>query len=108
MPVEAPSPDHSALDAAWSIVMAARAMADALERRARVQAFGLDEHGELQPAAADCHDAVLAWCPGAGWHSRLPADDARADVLNLYLPICGATAARPMTIGHLGQSLDGF
>jgi riboflavin-specific deaminase-like protein len=26
----------------------------------------------------------------------------------LYLPICSATAARPISVGHLGQSLDGF
>jgi len=26
----------------------------------------------------------------------------------LYLPICGASRTRPITIGHLGQSLDGF
>ena len=28
--------------------------------------------------------------------------------IDLYLPICSATSARPMTVGHLGQSLDGF
>src|SRR5213078_3711770 len=27
---------------------------------------------------------------------------------DLYLPICRASAAQPMTIGHLGQSVDGF
>jgi riboflavin-specific deaminase-like protein len=26
----------------------------------------------------------------------------------LYLPICSATSAHPITVGHLGQSLDGF
>jgi riboflavin-specific deaminase-like protein len=38
----------------------------------------------------------------------LAAGDARSELLNLYLPICSATSIRPMTIGHLGQSLDGF
>jgi len=38
----------------------------------------------------------------------IPSDDPRHSVLDLYLPICSATAARPMTVGHLGQSLDGF
>ena len=40
--------------------------------------------------------------------ARLPADDPRAAILDLYLPICSATAERPITVGHLGQSLDGF
>ena len=52
--------------------------------------------------------AVLAWRPGTGWESRLPPDDPRSDLLHLYLPICSATSARPLTVGHLGQSLDGF
>jgi len=29
-------------------------------------------------------------------------------LIDLYLPICSATDAQPITIGHLGQSLDGF
>jgi riboflavin-specific deaminase-like protein len=40
--------------------------------------------------------------------SRWPAADPERPLIDLYLPICGATAARPMTVGHLGQSLDGF
>jgi len=40
--------------------------------------------------------------------ARLPADDPRTALLDLYLPICSATADHPITVGHLGQSLDGF
>ena len=43
-----------------------------------------------------------------GWESRLRSDDARLELISLYLPICSGTAARPLTVGHLGQSLDGF
>src|SRR6266404_4253948 len=39
---------------------------------------------------------------------RWPADAAERSLVDLYLPICAATAARPITVGHLGQSLDGF
>lgn len=83
-------------------------MADGLEREGRARAFRVDSDGELHPLRADGAGVMLAWCPGHGWQSRLPQDDARADLLNLYLPICSATSTRPMTIGHLGQSLDGF
>jgi diaminohydroxyphosphoribosylaminopyrimidine deaminase / 5-amino-6-(5-phosphoribosylamino)uracil reductase len=40
--------------------------------------------------------------------ATLPAGDARAALFDLYLPICSATADHPITLGHLGQSLDGF
>ncbi len=51
---------------------------------------------------------MLRWNPAQGWESLLPSDDPQRDLLDLYLPICSATAARPITVGHLGQSLDGF
>ena len=40
--------------------------------------------------------------------SRAARRDPRYALLDLYLPICSATAATPITVGHLGQSLDGF
>src|SRR6266496_2786576 len=36
------------------------------------------------------------------------ADDPGRDFFDLYLPIAAATLVNPMTVGHLGQSLDGF
>jgi riboflavin-specific deaminase-like protein len=95
-------------DSAWSVILSASAMADALERRGRAQAFVFDAQGRLQATDTDRPGSVLAWVPGSGWQSRLPGTDARSALLDLYLPICGATSARPLTVGHLGQSLDGF
>jgi diaminohydroxyphosphoribosylaminopyrimidine deaminase / 5-amino-6-(5-phosphoribosylamino)uracil reductase len=43
-----------------------------------------------------------------GWDHEIPPDDPQRALVDLYLPICNATAARPITVGHLGQSLDGF
>jgi len=82
-------------------------MAGDLERDGRARSFALDDT-TLHPVAGDAEDVMLEWRPGAGWHSRLPADNPLADLIDLYLPICGATASRPITVGHLGQSLDGF
>ena len=62
----------------------------------------------MRAVADDARDAALEWHPGIGWRSRLPAGDPRADLLDLYLPLCSATPSRPITVGHLGQSLDGF
>ncbi len=91
----------------WAIAhAAARAIGtfDA-ERPAR---FALTTAGDLCRLAAGDSAAVLQWDPAAGWQSALTADDPRGDLLGLYLPISSATLARPITIGHLGQSLDGF
>jgi riboflavin-specific deaminase-like protein len=100
--------EGSAAEAAWNLILAAAALADRLDREGRPVAFTTDQASRLQPADPDGADGVLAWRPGAGWHVLLPPDDARAGLLSLYLPICSASARRPMTIAHLGQSLDGF
>jgi riboflavin-specific deaminase-like protein len=123
-------PQHgSTVDAAWTLLRAASALAEGLDRNGRFEVFGDDELHGVHPLAGsayarsagqsgrtrpevdegpDGRGAVLAWHPGAGWESRLPPGDPRAELLSLYLPICSATATRPLTIGHLGQSLDGF
>ena len=82
-------------------------MAADLERDARARSFAFDGT-TLRPATSDADGGVLEWQPGSGWHSRLPAGNPQADLLDLYLPLCSATASRPITVGHLGQSLDGF
>lgn len=98
----------STAEAAWSILRAAGALAEQLERDGCVRLFAQDAHEGLRSLPADSPDAVLVWRPGRGWESRVRPDDGRAELLNLYLPICSATFARPVTVGHLGQSLDGF
>src|SRR5687768_6596580 len=136
-------PQHqSTVDAAWTLLRAASALADTLDRNGRFEVFGADDvdgvrplpsayakgSGETSPGwsadadrpagagqsgrkrpdlseggGGDGRGAVLAWHPGIGWESRLAADDARSELLSLYLPICSATSARPLTVGHLGQ-----
>lgn len=82
-------------------------MAGDLERGGRARSFALDG-AALRPVTGEVDAAVIEWRPGTGWHSRLSADSPESHLLDLYLPICSATASRPMTVGHLGQSLDGF
>ena len=93
---------------AWSIVRGAAGLAEPLHKTGRALTFGVDVHSELRQTKPEDPDAVLSWSPGAGWRSVLSASDPRTELLNLYLPICSATSSRPLTIGHLGQSLDGF
>ncbi len=102
-------PRHgSAADSAWALLRAASALAAQLDRASAPALFIADPDEGLRRAPAERPDVVLAWRPGIGWESRLPPGDPRVDLVNLYLPVCSATMARPIAVGHLGQSLDGF
>jgi riboflavin-specific deaminase-like protein len=98
---------------AWAIVLAAANEAERAAAFADAVAFAAafppeSDAAELRVVpAADC-DAALAWRPGTGWEVLLPPEDPAHALIDLYLPICSATVARPITVGHLGQSLDGF
>ena len=109
MSVELSHEQHGpTVETAWNIVRGAAALAEPLLKTGRPITFGLDFRSELRPVKPEDPEAVLAWSPGGGWRSLLAPGDGRSELLNLYLPICSATSRRPMTIGHLGQSLDGF
>jgi riboflavin-specific deaminase-like protein len=95
-------------DIAWNLVLAAAGSAESLARTVVPAAFALAPDGHLRAVPLGDAEALLVWRPGTGWNTPLPPNDARAAVIDLYLPICSATSARPMTVGHLGQSLDGF
>jgi diaminohydroxyphosphoribosylaminopyrimidine deaminase / 5-amino-6-(5-phosphoribosylamino)uracil reductase len=113
----APLRDDGRADRAWRLTLAAAGSAERLTEIAERAAFALRD---AAPAGAvndfaqlcavpDGHpDAAIVWQPGAGWQSCLSSEDPAHALLDLYLPICSATAARPITVGHLGQSLDGF
>ena len=106
MPPQTSSP--RGIDEAWSIVLDAAAHAETLARRNASAAFTLDAGGRLREVASGDPGAVVAWRPHTGFELTLPANDPRHAMIDLYLPICNATDAQPVTVGHLGQSLDGF
>jgi len=95
-------------DRAWSLVLAAADQAEEAARANQPTTFTLNADGKLRATSPGAADARLVWRPGCGWEPALPADDPHRAFLELYLPICSATVARPVTVGHLGQSLDGF
>jgi riboflavin-specific deaminase-like protein len=101
-------------DEAWAIVLAAANEAERAAELTCVAAYAApatppgDEVPLLRRVAVGDGDAAVEWRPGSGWELALPAGDPRHPLIDLYLPICSATVARPMTVGHLGQSLDGF
>jgi riboflavin-specific deaminase-like protein len=95
-------------DGDWGLVQAAACAAEGLARADKFLTFALADDGQLRAVSAGDSGAVIAWRPGAGWEALLPLDDPRRAFIDLYLPICSATTTRPITVGHLGQSLDGF
>jgi len=104
---------------AWAVAFAAARKADELVESSRVVTFAIngdaaamhDDDGSadvLREVATDDPEAALTWHPDSGWQLLLANDDSRAPLIDLYLPICSATRKHPITVGHLGQSLDGF
>ena len=95
-------------EAAWSLVLGAADLAGALNAAGRPATFSVGDDLQLTPVPAGDSSALLAWHPGRGWASLLPSDHPQHAFVDLYLPICGASSTKPITVGHLGQSLDGF
>jgi diaminohydroxyphosphoribosylaminopyrimidine deaminase / 5-amino-6-(5-phosphoribosylamino)uracil reductase len=106
--------DERRADRAWILTLAAARSAEVLEQAGEPAAFAMDgadtdaEQGALRAVPVGHQSAAITWQPGIGWRSCLTPDNASCALLDLYLPICSATAARPIAVGHLGQSLDGF
>ena len=94
-------------DSAWNAVLSAAREANRLAEAGQPATFAIGSDG-LLPVPEGDPAAALAWRPGAGWESLVPATDPGHLVFDLYLPLCGATNVTPLTFGHLGQSLDGF
>jgi diaminohydroxyphosphoribosylaminopyrimidine deaminase / 5-amino-6-(5-phosphoribosylamino)uracil reductase len=95
------------IDGAWRVVQAAAERAEDAARAGGFAPYALEGNALRR---VDSHDeaAVVAWRPGAGWEVTLPPGDPRRALIDLYLPVCSATSAAPIAVGHLGQSLDGF
>ena len=94
-------------ESAWRVVQEAARLAAELEAGGRPAAFAAGADS-LVPVPSSSSSVLLSWVPGTGWTSRVAAGDSRFGLLDLYLPVCSATAIRPIVVGHLGQSLDGF
>ena len=92
----------------WDLIVAASTAAEEAARSGREGQYAIDEQGRVRPSVEGLFGPIVEWRPDHGWHSLLPSDDPRHALLELYLPICSALRGKPVTVGHLGQSLDGF
>lgn len=95
-------------DDAWRLLLAAAQETPTLWQASSPGAFGLGTTGRLVRLPERHPDALIAWEPDRGWRPLVQPSDSRYALIDLYLPLCNATAAHPLTVAHLGQSLDGF
>jgi len=101
------TPDGAAL--AWRLVQTLAREAPAREAHGTSAAFAVTAGATLEPVGFDDERVAVHWQPGRGW-VLAPGRGARAldwTLVDLYLPVCSATAHAPITLGHMGQSLDG-
>lgn len=93
---------------AWNLILAAATAARGAFPFGQPAHYALTQGGTLARVMEGDSGAALEWIPESGW-SALPAGDAaHKDMLDLYLPVASGHAGRPVAVGHLGQSLDGF
>lgn len=98
MAVSAHSPEEL-----WTVL---RACAALLRTAAPPQALALRAGAAVSAEAGDVDAVVVLADDGMAWAPAAGLAPAAREFLSLYLPIC-APRAGPLTLGHLGQSLDG-
>lgn len=111
MPHDPSSPAPADADApAWRLVQTLARESATLAARGEAASFAVDDDGALAPVSAGDGRAAVTWTPETAWQlvATRPASTIDFALVDLYLPVCNATAAAPITLGHMGQSLDGF
>jgi riboflavin-specific deaminase-like protein len=118
LPAISTVPSEALHGSTWRVLLAAAAAAREApnlnslnERRAPGQAeavFGIDAAGARMPGPRERAAAWLVRDAAGGWVGGPAAPAAARPLLELYAPVCAASAHRPLTIAHLGQSLDGY
>ncbi|MGB5062417.1 MAG: RibD family protein [Candidatus Competibacter sp.] len=70
--------------------------------------FGLGQDaGQSAVLPADDPAAFVTVSADGLWTAKAPMSETGAELLDLYLPAALACRSRPLTVAHLGQSLDG-
>ena len=91
----------------WALLLALRRQArlwSALPARFGFDWEGDEPSGIVQPPG---HTARLLVASDGSWTAQAPVSAASAELLDLYLPMALVNRKRPLTVAHLGQSLDG-
>lgn len=90
----------------WSLLLALRRTIRTLSMVPDRFGLGLDTEQAVILSADDPATWVTV-CADGSWTARVPMSETSAELLDLYLPVALAGRSRPLTVAHLGQSLDG-
>lgn len=90
---------------AWQFLLALRHRVRTDPIRFEPRGFRVDEQG--LPVQVPLSEALIVLGPEATWIAHTDVSKAAAQLFDLYLPVCLASAGQPLTLAHLGQSLDG-
>lgn len=100
------APSAESDERAWAaLVAAARCCRD--DDGGAACAIGPGPDGAMARLPAETGEALCRFEPARGWSPGPAATAEQRVLLDLYLPFCAARPGAPLTIGHLGQSLDG-
>ena len=93
---------------AWSAILAASRLARSGPLPRQTTAFTADAMAGLRTVEMDSRAALVVWCPNDGWAAAPGCPAGIRDLLDLYLSVLPKETHTVLTVGHLGQSLDGY
>ena len=102
------SPSVLEPELAWSLLLTLRTRAKASEPLPDRFGLSLDNQGQIHLVPANDHSTLLEISGGGRWSARASVTPAASEQLDLYLPLALASHTQPLTVAHLGQSLDGY
>jgi diaminohydroxyphosphoribosylaminopyrimidine deaminase/5-amino-6-(5-phosphoribosylamino)uracil reductase len=92
---------------AWSLLRGLAQAAPYTDSASTSVGLRIDAFGRLQETSH--HDAWIVARPdlASGWSSPRRVDEAAANLLDLYMPLCVGERSSRLMVAHLGQSSDG-
>lgn len=93
---------------AWSLLLALRTRTRASEPIPNPCTLSIDKQGQISLALTNDDTAILEINRDGSWNTRGAITPEISEQLDLYLPLALASATQPLTVAHLGQSLDGY
>jgi len=90
----------------WLLLLALRRTIRTLSMVPDRFGLGLDTEQAVILSADDPATWVTVQTDGS-WTARVPMSKTGEELLDLYLPVALANRSQPLTVAHLGQSLDG-
>ncbi len=91
----------------WSLLLALRRQIRQSPTLSPSYYLGLAADGQPVITSDESANAALRVASNSRWDALRPLEAASATLLDLYLPLALAHPHQPITIAHLGQSLDG-